>query len=156
MAQEIAVMKDLSISKILQAMPHRYPFLLIDRILDYTVFESIKALKNVTINEPFFQGHFPGQPIMPGVLILESMAQATGMLAYYSNQARGDSGNVFYLVGIDKARFKRPVTAGDQLILQAILTREIRGIYRFRATATVDGAIVATAEIMTTEKTPDL
>ena len=145
-------MEDLAISKILQTMPHRYPFLLIDRIIEYEPFESIKAIKNVSINEPFFQGHFPGHPIMPGVLILESMAQATGMLAFYSNQARSETGNVYYLVGVDKARFKQPVTAGDQLIISATLRRKIRGIYRFDASAEVDGEIVASAELMTTER----
>jgi 3-hydroxyacyl-[acyl-carrier-protein] dehydratase len=146
------VMEDLAISKILQTMPHRYPFLLIDRVIEYTPFESIKALKNVSINEPFFQGHFPGHPIMPGVLILEAMAQATGMLAFYSNQARGDRGNVYYLVGVDKARFKQPVTAGDQLVLKATLVRKLKGIYRFNATAEVEGDVVASAELMTTER----
>ena len=133
-------------------MPHRYPFLLIDRIIEYMPFESIKAIKNVSINEPFFQGHFPGHPIMPGVLILESMAQATGMLAFYSNQVRSETSNVYYLVGVDKARFKQPVTAGDQLIISAKLVRKIRGIYRFNATAEVDGETVASAELMTTER----
>ncbi len=147
-------MEDLAISKILQTMPHRYPFLLIDRIIEYTPFESIKALKNVSINEPYFQGHFPGHPIMPGVLILESMAQATGMLAFYSNQARNEKGNLYYLVGIDKARFKQPVTAGDQLILKATLMRHLKGIYRFSATAEVKGEVVASAEFMTTEREP--
>ena len=145
-------MEDLSISKILQTMPHRYPLLLIDRIIEYKPFESIKAIKNVSINEPFFQGHFPSHPIMPGVLILESMAQATGMLAFYSNQARSETDNVYYLVGVDKARFKQPVTAGDQLIICATLRRKIRGIYRFDATAEVDGETVASAELMTTER----
>ena len=145
-------MEDLAISKILETMPHRYPFLLIDRIIEYMPFESIKAIKNVSINEPFFQGHFPGHPIMPGVLILESMAQATGMLAFYSNQACSETGNVYYLVGVDKARFKQPVTAGDQLIISAKLVRKIRGIYRFNATAEVDGETVASAELMTTER----
>jgi len=145
-------MEDLDISTILDTLPHRYPFLLIDRVIEYTAFESITAIKNVSINEPFFQGHFPGHPIMPGVLILESMAQATGMLAFYSNKARSESGNVYYLVGIDKARFKKPVTAGDQMILEATLTRELRGIYRFDAVAKVDDSVVATAEFMTTER----
>ncbi|MGB0636842.1 MAG: 3-hydroxyacyl-ACP dehydratase FabZ [Gammaproteobacteria bacterium] len=145
-------MEDLDISTILDTLPHRYPFLLIDRVIEYTAFESITAIKNVSINEPFFQGHFPGHPIMPGVLILESMAQATGMLAFYSNKARSESGHVYYLVGIDKARFKKPVTAGDQLVLKATLTRELRGIYRFEASATVNNVVVATAEFMTTER----
>jgi 3-hydroxyacyl-[acyl-carrier-protein] dehydratase len=146
------VMEDLGISEILQTMPHRYPFLLIDRIIEYTPFESIKAVKNVSINEPFFQGHFPGHPVMPGVLILESMAQATGMLAFYSNQTRNETGNVYYLVGVDKARFKHPVTAGDQLVLKATLVRRLKGIYRFNATAEVEGKVVASAEFMTTER----
>jgi len=145
-------MEDLDISTILDTLPHRYPFLLIDRVIEYTAFESITAIKNVSINEPFFQGHFPGHPIMPGVLILESMAQATGMLAFYSNKARSESGHVYYLVGIDKARFKKPVTAGDQLVLNATLTRELRGIYRFEASAKVNNVVVATAEFMTTER----
>ena len=145
-------MEDLDISTILDTLPHRYPFLLIDRVIEYTAFESITAIKNVSINEPFFQGHCPGHPIMPGVLILESMAQATGMLAFYSNKARSESGHVYYLVGIDKARFKKPVTAGDQLVLKATLTRELRGIYRFEASAKVNNVVVATAEFMTTER----
>ena len=145
-------MEDLDISTILGTLPHRYPFLLIDRVIEYTAFESITAIKNVSINEPFFQGHFPGHPIMPGVLILESMAQATGMLAFYSNKARSESGHVYYLVGIDKARFKKPVTAGDQLVLKATLIRELRGIYRFEASAKVNNVVVATAEFMTTER----
>ena len=145
-------MEDLDISTILDTLPHRYPFLLIDRVIEYTAFESITAIKNVSINEPFFQGHFPGHPIMPGVLILESMAQATGMLAFYSNKARSESGHVYYLVGIDKARFKKPVTAGDQLVLRATLIRELRGIYRFEASAKVNNVVVATAEFMTTER----
>ena len=145
-------MEDLDISTILDTLPHRYPFLLIDRVIEYTAFESITAIKNVSINEPFFQGHFPGHPIMPGVLLLESMAQATGMLAFYSNKARSESGHVYYLVGIDKARFKKPVTAGDQLVLKATLIRELRGIYRFEASAKVNNVVVATAEFMTTER----
>ena len=145
-------MEDLDISTILDTLPHRYPFLLIDRVIEYTAFESITAIKSVSINEPFFQGHFPGHPIMPGVLILESMAQATGMLAFYSNKARSESGHVYYLVGIDKARFKKPVTAGDQLVLKATLIRELRGIYRFEASAKVNNVVVATAEFMTTER----
>ncbi|MEQ8230508.1 MAG: 3-hydroxyacyl-ACP dehydratase FabZ [Gammaproteobacteria bacterium] len=143
---------DLGIATILQAMPHRYPFLLLDRILDYVPGQSIRALKNVSINEPFFQGHFPGHPIMPGVLILEAMAQATGMLAYYSNRARGGDEHVYYLVGIDKARFKRPVGAGDQLVMEARLLREMRGIFRFEATASVDGELAAAGEFMTTQR----
>ena len=145
-------MEDLVISEILDILPHRYPFLLIDRVIECVPFESIKAIKNVSINEPFFHGHFPEHPIMPGVLVLESMAQATGMLAFYSNKARSEKTSVYYLVGIDKARFKQPVTAGDQLVINARLLRRIRGIYRFDVNAQVDGEIVATAEFMTTER----
>jgi 3-hydroxyacyl-[acyl-carrier-protein] dehydratase len=147
-------MDDLSISTILDTMPHRYPFLLIDRILDYTPHNSISALKNVSINEPFFQGHFPGMPLMPGVLILEAMAQATGMLGFYSNRASGTLTPAFYLVGVDKARFKRPVTPGDSLLLRATLLKQMRGIYRYAASAEVEGAMVASAEFLTTDRTP--
>ena len=142
----------LEVEELMQLLPHRYPFLLVDRVLAYVPGESIRALKNVSINEPYFQGHFPGHPIMPGVLILEAMAQATGLLAFYSNRASGGSEHVYYLVGIDKARFKRPVGAGDQLVLEAQLRREMRGIFRFDATAKVDDKVVAVAEIMTTER----
>ena len=145
-------MEDMGIAEILATMPHRYPFLLIDRILEYVPGQRIKALKNVSINEPFFQGHFPGHPVMPGVLIVEAMAQATGMLAFHSGRAAGKRDTVFYLVGIDKARFKHPVTAGDQLIIEATLLRGMHGIFRFEANATVDGAVVASAELMTTER----
>lgn len=145
-------MEDMGIAEILATMPHRYPFLLIDRILEYVPGERIQALKNVTINEPFFQGHFPGHPIMPGVLILEAMAQATGMLAFHSARAAGVRNTVYYLVGVDKARFKQPVTAGDQLIIDATLLRRMHGIYRFAATARVADNIVASAEFMTTER----
>ncbi len=132
-------------------IPHRYPFLLVDRVLECIPFQSIKALKNVTATEPFFQGHFPGKPIMPGVLLLEAMAQATGLLAFHSHQARSQSRNMYYLVGVDKARFKRPVEPGDQLILTAQLQRRIRGIYKFTAEAHVGDTRVASAEFMTTE-----
>ncbi len=144
-------MSEITISEILEMLPHRYPFLLIDKVLACEAFKTITAVKNVTINEPFFQGHFPGRPIMPGVLILEAMAQATGVLAFYSHRAKSKSDAVYYLVGVDKARFKHPVGPGDQLILEARLKRQLRGIYCFEATAHVDGELVSTAEFMTTE-----
>ncbi|TDJ67732.1 MAG: 3-hydroxyacyl-ACP dehydratase FabZ [Proteobacteria bacterium] len=144
-------MSEITISEILDMLPHRYPFLLVDKVLDCVAFETITALKNVSFNEPFFQGHFPDQPIMPGVLILEAMAQATGVLAFYSHKTQSKSDAAYYLVGIDKARFKRPVGPGDQLILKAQMTRQLRGIYRFEATAHVDGNLVASATFMTTE-----
>tara|TARA_R110002096_G_scaffold179809_6_gene356887 strand:- start:2000 stop:2449 length:450 start_codon:yes stop_codon:yes gene_type:complete len=144
-------MSDITLADILEMLPHRYPFLLIDRVLECEAFDSIKAVKNVTINEPFFQGHFPEHPVMPGVLILEAMAQATGVLAFYSHKSQKKNDAVYYLVGIDKARFKRPVAPGDQLIMRARLTRQLRGIYRFEATAHVDDELVSSAEFMTTE-----
>ena len=145
----------LDIRQILGYLPHRYPFLLIDRVLRYEPGKCLTALKNVTINEPFFQGHFPGYPVMPGVLIVEAMAQATGMLAFVSGKIRSDVPNVYYFVGIDKARFKRPVTPGDTLILDVALTRSLRGLWRFDAQASVEGVVVAQAELMTTVKETD-
>jgi len=144
-------MGEITIREILDILPHRYPFLLIDRVLECTPFQSIKAVKNVTVTEPFFQGHFPRKPIMPGVLILEAMAQATGLLAFYSHGARSQSRNIYYLVGVDKARFKRPVEPGDQLILTAQLQRRIRRIFKFTACAHVGEEFVSSAEFMTTE-----
>lgn len=144
-------MTAIAIREIFDILPHRYPFLLVDRVLECVPFESIKALKNVTATEPFFQGHFPGKPIMPGVLILEAMAQATGLLAFHSHNARSNNANMYYLVGIDKARFKRPVEPGDQLILTARLLRKIRNIYKFEAAAHVGTELVSRAEFMTTE-----
>ena len=144
-------MSSITIQEILEMLPHRYPFLLIDKVIDCEAFETITAIKNVTINEPFFQGHFPGRPIMPGVLILEAMAQATGVLAFYSLNTKKKSDAEYLLVGVDKARFKRPVGPGDKLVIEAQLTRQLRGIFRFNATAHVDGELVASAQFMTTE-----
>lgn len=136
-------------------LPHRYPMLLVDRIIACEPGKSLTALKNVTYNEPFFQGHFPGKPIMPGVLILEAMAQATGLLAFYSRDLNPQQAKAYYLVGVDKARFKRPVGPGDQLFLEVNLLRGIRRIFRFSAVAKVAGKTVASAEIMTTEAGSD-
>lgn len=141
----------IDIGEILRILPHRYPFLLVDRVLECVPFERIKAIKNVTFNEPFFTGHFPEKPVMPGVILLEAMAQATGLLAFQSHNARSSSSSMYYLVGVDKARFKRPVGPGDQVILSARLQRCIRGIYKFETTAHVGDDLVATAEFMTTE-----
>ncbi|MGH8509431.1 MAG: 3-hydroxyacyl-ACP dehydratase FabZ [Gammaproteobacteria bacterium] len=138
----------LDIQKIRRLLPHRYPILLIDRVLECVDGQSLVAVKNVTINEPFFSGHFPDRPIMPGVLILEALAQATALLAFSSGQIESDPEALYYLVGIDKARFKKPVVPGDQLHLYVQLEREIRGIYRCDAVARVDGKPVATAKIM--------
>lgn len=144
-------MSVLSIEDIMAMLPHRYPFLLVDKVIECEPFESIVAVKNVTYNEPFFTGHFPDSPVMPGVLILEAMAQATGVLAFHSFKTTSKSNAMYYLVGVDKARFKNPVGPGDQLILKASLKRNIRGIYRFEATAYVEEQLVSSAEFMTTE-----
>lgn len=145
MSSNAGMLNELDIQRIL---PHRYPFLLIDRILDITPGERIVALKNVTVNEPFFQGHFPGAPVMPGVLIVEAMAQAGGVLAHESEPDL-DPKPLFYLVGVDEARFRRPVYPGDCLELALDVERVLRGMWRFRSTATVDGKTVASAKIMT-------
>ncbi len=138
----------LNIHEILKYLPHRYPFLLIDRVLDYKPGEWLEAIKNVTINEPFFPGHFPQFPVMPGVLITEAMAQATGLLALRSKGIELDGKTLLYLVGIDKARFKQPVQPGDQLHFHVKQLRMTRGIGKFSVEARVDGGLVASAEIM--------
>ena len=138
------------IQTILRILPHRYPFLLVDRVLEIEKGVRIKALKNVTINEPFFMGHFPHRPVMPGVLILEAMAQAAALLSFASmDQDPGDD-TVVYFAGIDGARFKRPVEPGDQLILEATIDRAKAGIYKYKGRALVDGLVVAEAELMCT------
>lgn len=138
----------MDIHQILEYLPHRYPFLLIDRVVSLDVGKSIHAYKNVTINEPFFQGHFPHHPIMPGVLIMEALAQAAGILSFKSIGDKPDDESVFYFVGIDGARFKRPVTPGDQLNLHVELLRQMRGVFKYRAVARVDGEVAAEAELM--------
>ncbi|OUD15738.1 3-hydroxyacyl-ACP dehydratase FabZ [Thioflexithrix psekupsensis] len=141
-------MNSMDINEIFQHLPHRYPFLLIDRVLDYSLGVSLTAIKNVTINEPFFQGHFPHRPVMPGVLVVEAMAQATGVLAFKTSQARPDDDSLYYLVGIDNARFKQPVEPGDQLLIQVQLTRTTRGVWKYTAQATVGDKLAASAELM--------
>ena len=140
-------MPQFDINKVMEYLPHRYPFLLIDRVIESQGTEYLSALKNVTVNEPFFQGHFPGQPIMPGVLILEAMAQATGLLAF-SSMSEGHEKKIYMLVGIDKSRFRGQVIPGDQLILNVRLKRNMRGIGIFECEALVDGTLVAEAEMM--------
>jgi 3-hydroxyacyl-[acyl-carrier-protein] dehydratase len=142
----------LDIHQVLRFLPHRYPFLLIDKVLDFVPGESLLALKNVTYNEPFFTGHFPTRPVMPGVLIIEAMAQATGLLAKESRPSEIAEGSLYYFVGIDKARFKRPVEPGDQLIFDVRFKTVRRGIWMFSGTASVDGNVAATAEIMCTAR----
>jgi 3-hydroxyacyl-[acyl-carrier-protein] dehydratase len=138
---------ELDINKVMELLPHRYPFLLIDRVVDIEQGKSLSAIKNVSVNEPFFQGHFPGQPIMPGVLILEAMAQATGLLAF-SEMDDAHKSKLYLLVGIDKSRFRGQVEPGDQLVLNIALKRNIRGIGMYRCEALVDGEVVADAEMM--------
>jgi 3-hydroxyacyl-[acyl-carrier-protein] dehydratase len=135
------------VNKIMELLPHRYPFLLVDRVVNVEPGASLSAIKNVTVNEPFFQGHFPGQPIMPGVLILEAMAQATGLLAF-SGMVDAHKSSLYMLVGIDKARFRGQVVPGDQLQLEISLKRTMRGIGMFDCQALVDGKVVAEAEMM--------
>lgn len=142
----------MEINDIIKLLPHRYPFLLVDRVTELKLGESLSAYKNVTINEPFFQGHFPQRPVMPGVLILEALAQATGLLAFKTSTQQAERDSLYYLVGIDKARFKKPVEPGDQLKLDVVLMRTKRGIWVFKTEASVDNKIVATAEIMCTER----
>jgi 3-hydroxyacyl-[acyl-carrier-protein] dehydratase len=140
----------LDIAAVLRQLPHRYPFLLIDRVLELDKGKSIKALKNVTINEPFFPGHFPHRPVMPGVLILEALAQAEGILAFQTAGVTPDENTRFFFVGIDGARFRKPVEPGDQLILRAVFVRAMRGIWKFSTRAEVDGREVCCAEMMVT------
>ncbi|HFD79398.1 MAG TPA: 3-hydroxyacyl-ACP dehydratase FabZ [Gammaproteobacteria bacterium] len=142
----------MDINEIRNTLPHRYPFQLVDRVIEYRPGESLVALKNVTINEPFFQGHFPEKPVMPGVLILEALAQATGLLAFKTEDRDAERDSLYYFVGIDNARFKRPVEPGDQLTLYVDLIKTRRGIWVFDTRATVDGKVAATAVIMCTER----
>jgi len=140
----------MDIQYILRKLPHRYPFLLVDRVLEFQKDVSIKALKNVTINEPFFAGHFPARPVMPGVLMLEALAQAAALLSFESMGSEPGDDTVVYFVGIDGARFKRPVGPGDQLILEAFIDRAKSGIYRYRTRASVEGQTAVEAELMCT------
>ncbi len=138
----------LDILEIMRRLPHRYPFLLVDRVLECIPKQSIRALKNVTINEPFFQGHFPGRPVMPGVLMLEALAQTAGILAFVTANVYPSEKTQIYFVGIDKARFRRPVVPGDQIILKATLERALRGIWKFTTVAEVNGEEAVTADMM--------
>ena len=137
------------VEQIQRLLPHRYPFLLVDRVIELVPDKSVVALKNVTINEHFFMGHFPGHPVMPGVLIVEAMAQAAGLLTQISRRMKGDAGSpLFYLVKVDNARFSAPVVPGDQLRLEVNLKRLVRGMGLFAARTTVDGKEVASCELM--------
>lgn len=140
----------MDIHAILDHLPHRYPMLLVDRVLECEPGKRIRAIKNVTINEPFFSGHFPHHPVMPGVLIVEAMAQAAAILSFHTLGLKRDENTVYYFVGIDGARFKRPVVPGDQLILEVHLERNVRGIWKFDAQGRVEEALAAEAKIMCT------
>ena len=143
----------LDLHQILKQLPHRYPILLVDRVLEIDKGKRIKALKNVSINEPYFSGHFPHRPVMPGVLMLEALAQAAALLAFDMLGTTPDDKTVYYFAGIDGARFKRPVEPGDQLILEVTLDRMKAGIFKFKACAKVGEEIAAEAELMCTMRT---
>ena len=143
-------MAEMDIQQVLAHLPQRYPFLMIDRVLECEPGKRIRALKNVSANEPHFAGHFPGRPVMPGVLILEAMAQAAGILVFRTQNTRPDENSVYYYAGIDNARFKRPVVPGDPLEIEVTILGSKRGIWKFGCAARVGGAVVAEAEILCT------
>ena len=142
----------MNINEVKNFLPHRYPFLMIDKVLDFEVGKHLTAVKNVTFNEPQFTGHFPAQPIMPGVLIVEALAQATGILAFKSEVGKPVDGQIYMLVGIDKVRFKRTVEPGDQILLKVEVMMVKRGMWKFNCKATVDGELVTSAILMCTQK----
>jgi len=143
---------EMNINEVKNFLPHRYPFLLIDRVISLEVGKNLTAIKNVTFNEPHFNGHFPEQPIMPGVLIIEALAQATGILAFKSEVGKPQTGQIYMLVGVDKVRFKRIVEPGDQLEIYAEVVTVKRGIWKFNCKATVEDQLVTSAEIICTQK----
>ena len=138
----------MDIGEILKYLPHRYPMLLIDRVIEFQHGQSLVAIKNVSYNEPYFQGHFPNRPVMPAVIILEAMAQATGILVLRSMDKLPSEKSIYYFVGIDGARFRRPVEPGDQLRIEVNLLRSSRGVWKLRSNASVDGGIVASGDLM--------
>ena len=142
----------MDVNEIRRYLPHRYPFLLVDRVVDLKLNESIVAYKNVTINEPFFNGHFPDHPVMPGVLIIEAMAQAAGILGFKTMDKTPEDGSIYYFVGADNTRFKRPVVPGDRLQLEAEIIAERRGIWKFACKATVDGELACSATILCADR----
>jgi 3-hydroxyacyl-[acyl-carrier-protein] dehydratase len=143
-------MKSLDINQIKQYLPHRYPLLLVDRVLDWEAGKQIRAIKNVSVNEEFFNGHFPNKPVMPGVLIIEALAQTAALLAFLTMGQKPDDTAVVYFLGIDGARFKRPVEPGDQLVMEVEIVRHARGIWKFQAKAMVDQQLAVEAELMCT------
>lgn len=138
----------MDIHEILDHLPHRYPFILIDRVISMELGNEIVALKNVTINEPFFPGHFPYHPVMPGVLIVEAMAQAAAILSFKTMGVKPTDDSVYYFAGIDSARFKRPVSPGDQIVFNVKIDRILKGIWKYSGVASVDGHVVAEAQMM--------
>lgn len=142
----------MDVNEIRRYLPHRYPFLLVDRVVELTPGESIVAYKNVTVNEPFFNGHFPDHPVMPGVLIIEAMAQAAGILGFKTMDKTPEDGSIYYFVGADNTRFKRPVVPGDRLQLEAKILTERRGIWKFEVKATVDGGLVCSSTILCADR----
>ena len=149
MSEDIKVeISTLDIHQVMKHLPHRYPFLMVDKVTDYRVGEYLNAVKNITINEPCFTGHFPHRPVMPGVLILEALAQATGILAFKTMNELPDEKSLYYFVGIDSARFKKPVEPGDQVELKVKLLKRKRTMWKFDAEALVDGRVVCSAELM--------
>ena len=146
-------MSQMDIHEILEYLPHRFPMLLVDRVLEIVPGERIVALKNVSINEPFFPGHYPHHPVMPGVLVIEALAQTAAILSFKTMGGKPDDKSVYYFVGIDHARFKRPVSPGDQLIFEVSILANKRGIWKFAAKAKVDGQVAAEAELMCTVRT---
>lgn len=148
----------MDIKKIMQLLPHRFPFLLVDKVIELKPGEEITAVKNITINEPFFQGHFPIKPVFPGVLIVEALAQAAGLLAFATQNINSneESTEIFYLVGVDKARFKKPAGPGDQLHLTVTTSANKRGVWKFQGVAKIDGGVVASAELMCAVRDADL
>ena len=145
----------MEVDEILEYLPHRYPFLLVDRVTELAPGKEIKGVKNVSVNEPFFEGHFPGHPIMPGVLILEAMAQLAGILAFKTHQRKPADGYLYYLGGSDKTRFKRPVKPGDQLQMEASILGERRSIMKFDCKAYVDGELACASQILCAERELD-
>ncbi len=145
----------MNINEVKNFLPHRYPFLLIDKVINLEVGKNLTAIKNVTFNEPHFNGHFPDQPIMPGVLIIEALAQATGILAFKSEVGKPQTGQIYMLVGVDKVRFKRMVEPGDQLEIYAEIITVKRGKWKFYCKASVEGQLVTTAEIICTQKSSE-
>ena len=143
-------MKTLGINEIREYLPHRYPMLLVDRVLDYEIGKHITAVKNVTVNEEIFNGHFPHRPVLPGVLMIEALAQTAAILSFLTLGIKPDENSVVYFAGIDNARFKRPVEPGDQLIMKAEILRGSRGVYKYKVSASVGEQVVVEAEIMCT------